>query len=236
MSRPRLRPRLLGSARLVAASFSFVLFSGLCGVVGTIGGCSDDDSTPAAAANGGSGGSSSVDEPADLDGVIYESEATDEALESVLGVAAIVDDTKAPAISAPAADGEALPAATPATFTWAALTAARSGTTGGASRLAGFDEALSLFTVRAASAHGEPNDGPVYYLEIAGETGDPLARVFTTATSYTPSADVWAAIVAKGGTLSLKLVAARVENNELVAGGGPFTATKARTFTIAVAN
>lgn len=237
------RVRSSGSARFVAATLSFSLFSGLFGVVGTLGACSsDDDNAPAASGGtGGSGGSAgSSSEPVDLDGVVYEAEATDEALEAVLGVAAIVDDAKAPAITAPAADGEALSAASPATFTWAALTASRLDVRAArGQRLAalelglGLEQALSLLTIKKAEAHGEPNNGPVYYLEIAGESGGPIAQVFTTATSYTPSADVWAAMVAKGGTLSLKLVAARVENNELAAGGGPFTATKARTFTIA---
>jgi hypothetical protein len=228
---PRPRARTFGSARLLAASFSFLLFSGLFGVVGALGACSDDDSTPAATENGGSGGASA--KPIDLEEVVYESEATDEALESVLGVAAIVDDAKAPAFSEPSADGQALPASTPPTFAWGQLTASRTVVPSfGGSHLA-FDKTLSLFAIKEASAHGEPNNGPVYFLEIAGETGDPVVRVFTTVTTYTPSTEVWAAIVAKGGTLSLKLVAARVENNELVAGGGPFTASKTRTFTIA---
>jgi hypothetical protein len=212
------------SHSLLVASFAFLTASG---VLGSLAGCGDDAATPAANV-GGAAGSSSTAEP-NLDNVVYEGGATDEALVSVLGVAATVDEAKAPAFSEPAADGQTYAAATPPTFAWAALVAsARPAPT-----FPDVPNALErLVTIRSAHAHGTANSGPVYLLDFTNAKGETLFRVFTTATTYTPSAAAWAKLTETGGALSLKLTAARVEDNDLVASGGPFVRAAGRTFSI----
>lgn len=217
------------SRALFAASFAFALASGVLG----IGGCGDDDpKTPAAASGGasGTGGSGagasagSVGEP-DISGVVYVAGATDEALESVVGVQATVDDAKAPLVSQPAANGEALTQLTAPTFAWSAALAKN--------EVSPLRRVLSFATLREAQAHGDPNTGLVYYAEFSDDKGAPLLRVFTTKTTYTPDATDWAKLVVAGGAISLRVTGARVENNDLVAGGGPFVASAPRTFSIA---
>ena len=215
-----------------AASFAFALASGTLGATG----CGEDDpATPAASgvsggSVSGSGGSSAgASGTPDISGVVYEEEATDEALESVIGVQATVDDAKAPLVSHPAANGEAIHPITPATFSWSAALAKRDTSRAGSP----LRHILDLVSIREAHAHGEPNNGLVYFLQFLDSNGAPLLRVFTTKTTYTPSATDWAKLVVAGGKISLRVTGARVENNDLVAGGGPFVATAPRTFSIA---
>ncbi len=217
------------SRALFAASFAFVLASGVLG----IGGCGEDDAKAPAAASGGasgaggdgSGGSGGATGEPDISGVVYVAGATDEALESVVGVQATVDDAKAPVVSAPATNGEALTQLNPPTFAWSAAVASR--------EVSPLRRALSWASLREAHAHGDPNTGLVYYLEFFDSKNAPLLRVFTTKTTYTPDATDWSKLVIAGGQISLRITGARVENNDLVAGGGPFVASAPRTFSIA---
>lgn len=216
------------SRPLLAASFAFLVASGALGV----GGCSEDDA-PAQAATGGaagagasgSGASGGATGQPDISGVVYVAGATDEALESVVGVAATVDDAKAPVVSTPAANGDVLVQATPPTFAWSAALALRD--------TSPLRRVLSFASLREAHAHGDPNTGLVYYVEFFDAKNAPLLRVFTTKATYTPDATDWAKLVNAGGQISLRVTGARVENNDLVAGGGPFVASAPRTFSIA---
>ncbi len=215
---------------LLAASFAFALASGVLGV-----GCSDDDPAAPAASGGaggaaaGAGGTNGANAGAaakpDISGVVYAEGATDEALESVVGVQPTVGDSKAPLVSLPAANGEAISQLAPPTFAWSAAIALR--------EVGPLRRALALASLRQAHAHGDPNTGLVYYLEFSDSNGAPLLRVFTTKTTYTPDATAWAKLVVAGGAISLRVTGARVENNDLVAGGGPFVASAPRTFSIA---
>lgn len=212
---------------VVAASFAFFFASGLLGVSG----CGDADPADPPAASGGAGGGGSAGGGAgsvgtpDTSGVVYVAGATDEALESVVGVAASVDDAKAPILAVPGSDGEVFTQLSAPTFAWSAAVALR--------EPAPLRKWVEFVSPRQAFAHGDPNTGLVYYAEFSDAKGAPLLRVFTTKTTYTPDAAHWAKLVTAGGQLSLRVIGARVENNKLVPGGGPFVASSARTFSIA---
>lgn len=191
--------------------------------------------------------------------VIYEGETTDEALialGSALDQAAPIDDAAHnPVLDAPAA-GE-LPKSPIATFTWhtgsgATLTPAP-GTRRNrlasidfapgndlfqshaeASRKASWPAALSqlLGPPRAASAHGDPVNGPAFFLVFASKSDPKLVRVFTALTTYTPSQEAWDKLVAAGSELTLSITGAEFDNNRLADGGGPFQGPTTK-FTIA---
>lgn len=179
--------------------------------------CSDDhdDDSHSHAGASGSGGSA-----VNVDDLLYEGEVTDEAAESILGVAAQTDSSKAATISAPT-EGAALPAATPFAFTWNASTARRTVLP------------AWLGPERSAHAHGDPFTGVAYLLTFSTASTPALVRVVTDKTTYTPTDAVWSALKGAGGPITLSIIAARIENNLLVNGGGPYTAGKGVSFTIA---
>jgi hypothetical protein len=143
--------------------------------------------------------------------VIYENEATDEALIELQGRA--VDASKTIKITSPSA-GQAL--ASTASFTWSEPTARRG---------------ISDFFLGTAHAHGTPVNGAAYLVTISSASAPNLVRTFTTTTAYKPSADVLAKL-AGAGPLTVKVVGAQFETNKIPVGGGAF-ASAPISFTVA---
>lgn len=146
-----------------------------------------------------------------LEDVIYEGGATDEALVVLLDASPVSVPAQAAVVDEPA-DGATVGAATPATVAW------HIGQAGGTS--APFPK------------HGTPINGRAYFLTFESDTGDRLARVFTTSLTYTPSADVWASFAGAGGPVQLSILNAVFENNLIVADSGPFEGVPS-SFTVA---
>jgi hypothetical protein len=143
--------------------------------------------------------------------VIYENEATDEALVELQARA--VDASKTIKITSPSA-GQAL--ASTASFTWNEPTARRG---------------ISDFFLGTAHAHGTPVNGAAYFVTISNASTPNLVRVFTTARQYQPSADVWTKLAA-AGPLTVKVVGAQFETDKIPTGGGAF-ASAPIMFTVA---
>ena len=213
-------------------------------------GCSDSEDDDAAAAGG--------HELEGYEDVAYEGDTTDEALVSLVAAleqGTVEDPAKSAVLDAPV---EAVPAATPPTFTWhvgpesrreapdrsrhAALPPSEP-LPGPSLRLfeqpaprAGTFLELALQAalsgVPSAHAHGDPFNGYGTLLAVSSSSNPKLARVFTGDSTWTPSAAIWQAIVDAGGTLTVTLVGADFEQNRIAEGGGPFDGSTT-TFTIA---
>jgi hypothetical protein len=82
--------------------------------------------------------------------------------------------------------------------------------------------ALSAVPIRSAHAHGDPFNGYGTLVAVSSTSNPKLARVFTGATSWTPSAAVWQTIVDDGGDLIVTLVGADFEQNRIPEGAGPY--------------
>lgn len=208
-----LRPLRLVARSLVAACVcSAVVIHGL--------GCSsssdDDHTTPSATAN----------VPSD---VIYNA-GTDEALASVLGVAAKPDDAKAGKLTAPM-DKEAVPASPAFTFAWSAGTA-MAPARGPRARTMWAELRRVVETERAAHAHGTPYTGVIYYLVFSTPTVPRLAAVLTAGPGYQPDATTWSKMAASKEPITITMIAARLENNGLTPDGGPFASTYTPSFTV----
>lgn len=151
------------------------------------------------------------------------------ALDDTIRRSATASDARAATITAPT-EGQALPAAAPFTFTWAAPTMAlhrRSMTVG--------DELRRFVTLLPeAQAHCEPFTGRAYELRIAVGTTVVLRRQ-QSATSWTPTAAEWAYITNAIGarTAEITLYTAALVSNQVSAGAGPFYAAAPRRFTVA---
>lgn len=174
--------------------------------------------------------------------VLIEGTATDEglvALGQALDEGAPAEDpAQAPFLDEPAA-GE-LPGSPIPTFKWSfggpsaglraspvrVLTAAgvrwpAPSSPGGAGLLPA-GPLLQLFgPPRAAHAHGDLN-GPATFLVFSTPADPKLVRVFTDATSYTPSQETWDKLATASGEITLTLIGAVFENNRIADGGGPF--------------
>ena len=198
-------------------------------------GCPDDETTEDDAAG----------TPEGYEDVVYEGGTTDEAL--VAFVAALdqgapqPDTTQAPLLTSPMA-GE-LPATPIPTFSFQLGSSASAATPrdvrvvlrstpdwGDALQLLGARARQSalvgplaelLGPPRAARAHGDPFNGYGYFMTIKSSADPKLCRVFTGATSFTPSSEVWSKISA-AGEVTVELVGAAFENNRIPSGGGPF--------------
>lgn len=182
-------------------------------------GCSDDEpsSTSSTGASTGSGAE-------DLSDVVYEGGATDEALVALLAQSPKDDATQAAGLVAPTS-GETISAATPFAFSWA-VGAASFREPDALERAIGL-----LLGVREAHAHGTPISGRAYFLVFSTQTDTKLLRVFTTALTYTPSADAWAKLTAAGAPVTVEIVNAIFESNRVADGGGPYAGTP-KTFQI----
>lgn len=158
------------------------------------------------------GHSDESDPPAaDLADVNFEEGASDEALEALL--AKPVATGKSVPVTVPAAK-QVFPKSPVPLFTWGE---AKTATLPVRKRVS-----PSRFFVfeREAWAHGTPMNGSGYFLVFKSNSGN-LARVFTGAKSYLPTADVWAKLVA-AKDVTLTITAGVFEDNALVAGSGPF--------------
>ncbi|AUX24735.1 hypothetical protein SOCEGT47_052740 [Sorangium cellulosum] len=202
----------------MAALASGVLYAGACG-------------------GGHDGGSSGTSAGAELDDVIYEGGATDEALVALLAAEPKTDASQGTAFDAPE-DGAALPGDTAPELSFhvggaairtappagpalrraaGALPAARDG---GAPVWAELGALLG--PVRAARAHGTPINGRAYFLVFSTEAREGLLRVFTTKLSYTPDAAAWDKLRSAGAPITVHVTNAVFENNRIAPGGGPF--------------
>ena len=202
-------PSLLGRRRALALTVGLAVAS-----------CAGGEPS-STSSTGGSTGSGADD----LSDVIYEGGATDEALIALLAQTPKSDPAQAVGLVAPT-EGETLGAATPFAFSWAVGSASRRAP-GALERAIGF-----LFRVREAHAHGTPISGRAYFLVCSTASNEKLLRVFTTALTYTPSADAWAKLVAAGAPIRVDIVIAIFESNRVADGGGPYGGTP-RTFQIA---
>lgn len=154
----------------------------------------------------------------DIEGVVYEGLATDEALVILLGFDAqsvpaqnVVLDNPVPQMS--------LPAASPATFAWHIGEMANAWPPSLREWPATF---AAMLEPRPAYAHGAPINGRGYFLVFSTPSSPKLLRVFTTDLTYTPDATAWATLVSVGGPISLTVTNAIFEDNRIAQGGGPF--------------
>jgi hypothetical protein len=175
--------------------------------------CSDDD--PSSTGSTGSSTGSGAD---DLSDVVYEGGATDEALVALVAQSPKEDAAQAAGLVAPAS-GETISATTPFAFSWA-VGSASFREPGALERAIGL-----LFGVREAHAHGTPISGRAYFLVFSTQSDTKLLRVFTTALTYTPSADAWAKLTAAGAPITVTIVNAIFESNRVADGGGPYAGT-----------
>lgn len=74
---------------------------------------------------------------------------------------------------------------------------------------------------RSALAQSAPMNGVGYYLRFSYPENEKLVEVFTTATSYTPSADAWKTL-AVGSWVTAQLVSATFDSDAVAKDGGPF--------------
>jgi hypothetical protein len=188
----------------------------------------------------GFGCSSDEDEPAQQkaedESVVFEGGTSDEALDSITGATARADDGKAAHITAPAST-DLLPRDLPPTFVWSAGTASVDPLPG--RWPATFQDDVTDRSVlrrllgpeARAFAHGDPYNGVAYYL-VLSKGDEALVKVLTGATSYQPAAEAWTKVVASGGPITVRLVTARLENNLIASGGGPYEPTTHPTFAL----
>lgn len=193
------------------------------------------------------------DEPAAVGDVVLEGVVTDEAygaLDVALGNGAPKDEPARTATLDAPADGASLPRATAPTFSWhfgAGMTQRTPGVGedapcfafGRPSQTTSATHVdwtaplrMLLVPVRVAHAHGDPFNGTGTFLVFSTDTTPNLVRVFTSNTTYTPSAEAWGKMTSAGKPITLKLVSAIFESNRVAQDGGPFAGTTT-TFTVA---
>lgn len=155
--------------------------------------------------------SHATDTPAaDLADVNYEEGASDEALEALLAKPVVAG--KAVPVTVPTAK-QVFPKSPVPVFAWEEAKTA-------ALPLKQTRPSPFFLFEREAWAHGTPMNGAGYFLVFTSSSGT-IARVFTGAKSYLPTADVWAKIVA-AKDVNLTVTAGVFEDNALVAGSGPY--------------
>ena len=190
--------------------------------------CSDDGSS----GSGGSGASGTAD-------VIYEAEATDEALEALLAAAPVDNADEAAYLMSPI-EGDVLAKSSAPTFAWRVGPEATGALFAPAPERFGFTQspalplpgwarpsvASSLFGALAAAqpayAHGTPVNGRGYLLVIEDANGAAVHRVFTLNLEHTPTQAAWDALASKPRPLSVSVLNAIFETNKVVPDGGPF--------------
>lgn len=154
--------------------------------------------------------------------VVYEGAPTDEALERML---ALPKEQGAPLTVLSPAAGGVLHAAVPPTVTFvegAARLAPRRGP-GEASWLVEAVLALDVWLgIEPALAHGTPYNGTAYLLHFTDAQGHLRLRVFTDQMIVTVPDAEWSALAQLSGAVTLTIDSATFEENNVVAGGGPF--------------
>jgi len=170
-------------------------------------------------------GHSHDDEASGPTDAVYEGTATDEGLKNLEGIETKTDAARAPLVTAPA-NNATVPSATAPTFTWKATPTAfaplRTPT-----RFAG---ASPFGHERDAHAHGTPMNGRAYLL-VFKANGANVLRVFTTNTTYQPTADKFGKLKDAKAPLTLTIATASFDQNNVVQGSGPFVGD-AVTFTL----
>ncbi|MFO0625623.1 MAG: hypothetical protein U0325_08390 [Polyangiales bacterium] len=150
-------------------------------------------------------------------------------LDDALTRSLTTDTARAPAVTAPTQD-QALPGATPFTFTWSAPTARRALPV---RREMTWRDELARWTtlVPEAQAHCVPFSGQAYELRFV-INGMVVLRRQQSLTSYTPDAARWSYLrtTAAGRPIELRIATARMSSNQV--GSGPFIAAEGRRFTI----
>ena len=139
------------------------------------------------------------------------------------------DDARAPSIDQPA-EGAALPAAVPYTFTWHPGTFALRRTLHAPRALTAMDEWRRFTTlIPEASAHCAPFNG-VGYAVVFTAGAQEVLRAETASRSYTPAEDAWARLRAVRGLIAVRVVVARFGASAVVE--GPFDQSTPRGFTL----
>lgn len=137
---------------------------------------------------------------------------------------------RAPTVTAPT-EAQALPAATPFTFTWNAPVALRPH-----HRPMTVRDELARWTtlVPEAQAHCEPFSARAYELRFKVGTSV-IFRRQQSARTWTPTAAQWDYLVRTIGTQTAELTVytASFSASQISTGAGPFYATTSRRFTIA---
>ena len=134
--------------------------------------------------------------------VLLEGKATEDELRVVLGNEADDWAWAGGAFDTPE-DGQALPAAAPFEFSW-----------------------------RSDPVISEPGKNEASYLLVFSSPGNgKLLRVFTTLSTYTPSAGDWDKLVQAGAAITLNITGATFADGVLVEEGGPH-AGQTLTFTV----
>jgi hypothetical protein len=166
-----------------------------------------------------------------IEGVIYDGLATDEALLAMLTANVKKDPTQAVVVDVPAA-GATLPKDLPPTLTWHVQ--------GGSASRNGFPVDWFVRTASAigdwigpgnAWAHGAPVNGRAYHLVFSAPDNPEIVRVFTTELTYTFDAATWTKLGQVGKPITLQVTNAIFESNRVAVDGGPF-AGESVTFSI----
>lgn len=161
---------------------------------------------------------------AGLEDVVYEGGASDEALDAMLALPAQSASSPAQFLQ-PAANAQ-LPAATPPSFTWSETVGRRAGRRVPAEHLARSLgprwRSVALFGGGPAHAHGAALNGKAYLITFASADNPKALRVFTSLTTYTPTAAAWQKLSGAKGPITAKLHSATFDNNTVVSDGGPF--------------
>lgn len=154
----------------------------------------------------------------DIEGVVYESLATDEGLVALLGQQAASDPAQNAIFDLPITQ-MSLPAASAATFAWHI---GESATLSPPSLRKWAFDVDSILGPRQAYAHGAPINGRGYFLVFSTPAAPKLLRVFTTNLTYTPDATAWATLVSAGVPISLTITNAIFEDSRVAQDGGPY--------------
>jgi hypothetical protein len=198
--------------------------------------CGDDGSS-----GGGSGGAPPV-----IPDVLYEAQASDEALAALLAATPSDAPTEAAYRTSPS-EGAALGASSPEAFEWRVgptearwapgapeavrFGAARHPPSEGSrtSALPGWLISAPVevlmgpaLSTRRAYAHGPPVNGRAYYLVVQDANGAIVHHVFTLDLRHTPSSEAWALLAAAEGPLRVSVTNAIFEDNRILEDGGPF--------------
>jgi hypothetical protein len=174
------------------------------------------------------------------DPVVYQGGANHQALTALLAKAPIDDATHDPVFDAPPDNSDLM--GTPiTTFAWHAGKLGALPRGGHASKLALLElapqpgaratglttgeavtDAIASWVFGEREAHADAAlSGVAYYVRFGTPDQPKLLEVFTTETSYTPSAAAWKSI-AIGTWVTATLVEATFEQDALAANGGPF--------------
>jgi len=179
----------------------------------------------------GNGGGGTPDAGPPTDDVLFEGapEPTDEALTQMLAATATTDTVRGGVFDSPT-DGAKLPATPIPTFSWHTGAAPTDSGVDSSDGALGRSEIRNVRALegspfgplRKAFAHGTPTNGKAYFLVFSTATNPKLLRVFTTKTSYVPSADAWSKLTSAKVPITVSLETAIFDNDALAIDGGPW--------------